>query len=68
MSLSILLNLINKLGNKTLLFFSYQVQEPLNGKNNIYMNFNQLCINLIQLSTMNLQFIKIISRKTRFLL
>ena len=37
-----------KMGKKTLLFLSHQFEEPLNGEKYILMNFNKVCLKLIQ--------------------
>ena len=46
-------------GEKTLTSLSHQFQEPLNYKNKIVMNLNQVCLLLIQERNMTPQLIKI---------
>ena len=57
-SLSIFLGWIKKLGKKKLFFLSHQVQDPLNGKKAILVDFNQVFLKLIQERTMISQLMK----------
>ena len=66
MSLIILLNWIKMLWKKVLIYLFCPVQELLNGKINILMNYNHMWNKLIQELTMTSQLIKLFQGRLNF--